>query len=131
MVQVLPLHRFIYIAQFHLYFLPSEITHNNMLLLLREMHDTSFACVLFLLLLVFLPVLFKIWSKKYFIDQQIANSIQLFIPIKRKFFGSLLFKTRRSEEEFPKGYLQKLLWTSFCILQFNQNRVGMVSTNNV
>ena len=44
-------------------------------------------------------------AKKYFKDLRAADAVQLFVPIKMKFFGSLLFKTSRSEGEFPMGYL--------------------------
>ena len=34
----------------------------------------------------------KFPAKRYFIDDQTANAIQLFVPIKTKFFGPLLFQ---------------------------------------
>ena len=77
--------------QFHLYFLSSHITHNNILLLLHETHNTLHLCVL-LLLLIFLPALSKISTnleqKKYFIDHRTANAIQLFVPIKISWVSS-------------------------------------------
>ena len=33
-------------------------------------------------------------AKKYFIDHQTTNAIQLFVPIKKKFFGTLLFQNK-------------------------------------
>ena len=74
------------VAQVHLYFLASQITHNNILLLLHETHNALHVCFL---LLVFLPALSEIlansWQKKYFIDHPTANAIHLFIPVNRKF----------------------------------------------
>ena len=74
------------VAQVHLYFLASQITHNT-LLLFHETHNALHVC--FLLLLVFLPALSETlansWQKKYFIDYRTANAIHLFVPVKRKF----------------------------------------------
>ena len=44
-------------------------------------------------------------AKKYFIDHQTANTIQLFVSIKRKFIGPLLFQNKLQQREFPSSYL--------------------------
>ena len=65
-----------------------------------------------LLLLVFLPAWYN-WNigefgaKKYFIDHRTANAIQLFVPIKRKFFRSLLFQRKLPRGVIPQGILNK------------------------
>ena len=49
------------VAQVHLYFQASQITHDNILLLLHETHNALHLCVFFLLL-VFLPALSEIMA---------------------------------------------------------------------
>ena len=73
-------------------------------------------CVL--LLLVFLPALSKILAnsgKKKFIDYQTANAIELFVSIKRKFFGSLLFQNKLQRRGIPQGLLDKYSHLFICI----------------
>ena len=70
----------------------------------------AIACVL--LLVVFLPALIRntgeFGAKNYFTDHWTANTTQLFVSIKRKFLGPILFRTSRSEGEFPRGFLMNL-----------------------
>ena len=47
----------------------------------------SFFCQLY-------PEYRGIWSKNYFTDHLTADTIQLFVPVKRKFFGSILFQDK-------------------------------------
>ena len=99
------------IAQFHLYFLSTQITHNNILLLLCEMHNTLHLSVLLLLILIFLSALSEILAnseqKKYFIDNRTVNAIQLLVPIKKNFLGSLLFQNKSQQRGIPQGLLDK------------------------
>ena len=44
-------------------------------------------------------------AKKYFIDHQTANAIQLFFPIKRKFFRSILFQSKSQRRGISQGLL--------------------------
>ena len=91
----------------------------------------------------------KFGAKKYFIEHRTANAIQLFVPTKRKSFGSLLFQNNSQRRGIPQGLLDKyshlcicislkwtlssgqkpltntlccsaLLWSSFCFLWVNQ-----------
>ena len=86
------------VALLHVSFLSSQITHNNILLLLHEEHNALHLCVFFSFFLFFCQSYPKYWKmpskKKYFINYQIANAIQLFVCIKRKIFGSLLFQNK-------------------------------------
>ena len=56
-----------------------------------------------------------IQSKIYFIDHQTANAIQLFVPIKRKFFGSLLFQNKLQRRGIPHRLLDKYSHLFICI----------------
>ena len=47
----------------------------------------------------------ELGAKHYFTDHGTANTIQLFVPIKRYFSGLFFCRTSRSEGEFPRGYL--------------------------
>ena len=49
------------VAQVHLYFLASQITHNNILLLLHETHNALHMCVSFSFLFFCQPYL-KYWQ---------------------------------------------------------------------
>ena len=40
-------------------------------------------------------------AKNYFTDHRTANGIQLFVPIKRKFFGSILFQNKSQRRGIP------------------------------
>ena len=54
-------------------------------------------------------------TKKLFIDHQTANAIQLFVPIKRKFFGSLLFQNKLQRRGIPHRLLDKYSHLFICI----------------
>ena len=77
-------------------------------------------CVLLLLLLVFLSALSEVLAyseqKKYLIDHRTAIAIQLFVPIKTKFFGSLLFPNKSQRRGIPQALLDKyrhlFIWIS-------------------
>ena len=75
-------------------------------------HITLCICVCSSPLLVFLSALYN-WNigefgaKKYFIDHQTGNAIQLFVPLKRKFFRSLLFQSKLPWGVIPQGLLDK------------------------
>ena len=53
-------------------------------------------------------------AKKYFIDHQTANAIQLFVPIKRTFFGSLLFQNKLQQRGIPQKLLEKYSHLFIC-----------------
>ena len=44
-------------------------------------------------------------TRKNFIDHRIANAIHLLVPIKKRFFGSLLFQNKSQGRGMPRGYL--------------------------
>ena len=46
-------------------------------------------------------------AKKYFIDHQMANTIQLFVPIKKEFFWSHFFQNNSQRREIPQALLCK------------------------
>ena len=54
-------------------------------------------------------------AKKYFIDYQTANIIQLFVPLKRKFFGSLLFQNKLQRSRILQELLDKYSHLFICI----------------
>ena len=141
-------------TQFHLYyFLSSQVTHKYILLLLCEMHNAlQLPMFLFSFFLFFCQPCLKyreFGAKKCYIDHWTANAIQLFVPIKRKFFESILFQKKLQRRGIPQGLRDKyshlficisktclycqnpnirtnslccsaLLWTSFCFLHVNQ-----------
>ena len=84
----------------------------NKILLLREMHIAlqqpgffffSFFCQPY-------PKYDGIWSKKHvYIDHQTANTIQLFVPIKRNFWGSM------QQRRILQGLLDKYRHLFICI----------------
>ena len=53
-------------------------------------------------------------AKKYSIDHQTANTIQLFTRIKRKFFGSILFLNKSQRRGIPQGLLDKYSHLFIC-----------------
>ena len=55
-------------------------------------------------------------QNKYFIDHQRANAIQLFVPITRKFFVSLLFQIKSQQRGILQGLLDKYSHLFICIL---------------
>ena len=57
----------------------------------------------------------KFLAKNYFIDYRTANAIQLFAPIKRKFFGSLLFQNKSQRRGILQGLLNKYSRLFICI----------------
>ena len=54
-------------------------------------------------------------AKKYCIDHQTANAIQLFVPIKRKFFGSLLFLNKLQWRGIRQGLHDKYSHLFICM----------------
>ena len=52
-------------------------------------------------------------AKNYFTNYQAANTIQLFVPIKRNFFGSVLFQNNLRRRESPTGYLISIATSLF------------------
>ena len=52
--------------------------------------------------------------KKYFINHQTANTIQLIVPIKRKFFGSIIFQNKLEQRGVPQGLLDKYSHLFIC-----------------
>ena len=46
-------------------------------------------------------------AKKYFIDHRRVIAIQLFVPTKTKFFGSLLFQNKWQRRGIPQALLDK------------------------
>ena len=75
------------------------------------MHNTLHLSVLLLLILIFLSALSEILAnseqKKYFIDNRTVNAIQLLVPIKKNFLGSLLFQNKSQQRGIPQGLLDK------------------------
>ena len=55
----------------------------------------------------------KFGAKKYFIDHQTANAIQLFVPTKRTFFGSL-FQNKLQQRGIPQKLLDKYSHLFIC-----------------
>ena len=54
-------------------------------------------------------------AKKYFTDHSTANTIQLFVPTKRKFFGSILFQDKSQRRGIPQRLLDKYGHLFICI----------------
>ena len=83
------------------------VTCNSCFTISRVKRITLCNCkfVLFLLL-VFVPAISRILGNtEQQTDHWTANKTQLFIPIKRKFFGPIFFRSNHSEGELPRGYL--------------------------
>ena len=57
----------------------------------------------------------KFGAKKYFLDHRKVNAIQLFVPIKREFFGPLLFQNKPQRRGILQGLLDKYRHLFFCI----------------
>ena len=57
----------------------------------------------------------KFGAEKYFIVHRTANAIQLFAPIKMKFFGSLLFQSKSQWRRISQGLLDKYSHPFICI----------------
>ena len=53
-------------------------------------------------------------AKKYFSDQRTANTIQSFVPIRRNFFGSILFQNKSHRRGIPQRLLDK--YRHLCII---------------
>ena len=120
------------VAQFHLqYFLSSQTTHNDILLPLCETHNALHLPVFFFAFfsLFCQPYLKyqRIWSKKIFYHQ-IANAVQLFVPIKSNFFrvSFFFFRKSRNEGEFCRSYLINI---ATCLLANHENRHDIVVKN--
>ena len=112
MVKVLLLHSFIYSISC----LVKQHMHNNILLLLYGTHNALHLPVFLLSLFSFFcqPYLkyWQIWSKKIFYHQ-IANAVQLFVPIKKEFFQVFFFRTSCSKGEFCRSYLLNIVTCLF------------------
>ena len=54
-------------------------------------------------------------AKKYFTDHSTANTIQLFVPTKRKFSGSILFQDKSQRRGIPQRLLDKYGHLFICI----------------
>ena len=112
MVKVLLLHSFIYSISC----LVKQHMHNNLLLLLCETHNALHLSVFLLSFFSFFcqPYLkyWQIWSKKIFYHQ-IANAVQLFVPIKKEFFQVFFFRTSCSKGEFCRSYLLNIVTCLF------------------
>ena len=112
MVKVLLLHSFIYSISC----LVKQHMHNNILLLLYGTHNALHLPVFLLSLFSFFcqPYLkyWQIWSKKIFYHQ-IANAVQLFVPIKKEFFQVFFFNTSCSKGEFCRSYLLNIVTCLF------------------
>ena len=54
-------------------------------------------------------------TKKYCTDHQTANTIQLFVHIKRNFFGSILFQNKPQRSGIPPRVLDKYSHLFICI----------------
>ena len=124
MVKVLLLHSFIYSISC----LVKQHMHNNILLLLYGTHNALHLPVFLLSLFSFFcqPYLkyWQIWSKKIFYHQ-IANAVQLFVPIKSNFFrvSFFFFRKSRNEGEFCRSYLINI---ATCLLANHENRHDIV-----
>ena len=108
---MLPLHNFIY-------FLSSQITHNSILLLLHKTQNALHLHVFFSFFLLFCQPYLKYWwirAKKCFADHWTPNAIQLFVPLKRKFFGCLLFQNKSQRRRIPWGLLDEYSHLFICI----------------
>ena len=49
----------------------------------------------------------ELGAKTYFTDHRTNNTIQLFVPIKKKFFGSILFQNKPQRKRIPQRLLDK------------------------
>ena len=58
-------------------------------------------------------------AKIYFNEHRTTNTIKLFVPIKRKFLGSILFLNKSQQREFHKGYLTDV---ATCLFAHHYNR---------
>ena len=80
--------------------------HNNILLLLCEMHNILHLPVFFFSFFSFFcqPYLKyqRIWGKKIFYHG-IANAVQLFVPIKKNFGGFLFFSEQVATKDNSAG----------------------------
>ena len=108
-------------TQFHLqYFLSSQITHNNILLHSSETHN---ALQLPVFLLFFFSCFFssliqnirEFRAKKYFLDHEIANTNQLFVPVNQKFIESILFQIKSKQRRICQGLHDKYSHLFICL----------------
>ena len=112
-----------------IYSISCLVKRHKILLLLRETHNALHLPVFFFFFLVFLAALSEIStnSKKKIFYHRIANAVQLFVPIKRNFFGSLFFfRTSRNEGEFCRSYLLNI---ATCLFANHENRHCIVVKN--
>ena len=54
-------------------------------------------------------------GKKCFVDHWTPNAIQLFVPLKRKFFWSFLFQNKSQQRRIPWGLLDEYSHLFICI----------------
>ena len=113
-----------------IYSISCLVKRHKILLLLRETHNALHLPVFFFSFFSFFwqPYLKyrRIRSKKIFYHR-IANAVQLFVPIKRNFFGSLFFfRTSRNEGEFCRSYLLNI---ATCLFANHENRHCIVVKN--
>ena len=57
----------------------------------------------------------KFGANNYFTDHRTANTIQLFVSIKMKFFGSILFQKKLQQKGIPQRLLDKYSHLFICI----------------
>ena len=108
------------ISQFHLYFLSSQVTHNN-IFLLRETQNALHLHAFFSFFSFFCQPYLKYWwtwSKKIFyrpLNSWTANAIQLFVHLERKFFRTLLFQNKSQRRGIPLGLLDNFSHLFICL----------------
>ena len=97
----------------------------NKVLLLREMHSTLQLSVFFFFLFFCQPYP-KYWAirgKKIFYRPSNSYYNSAIIPIKRTFFGSILFQNKLQQRGIPQGPLDKYSDLLICIL-FKQTSIS-------
>ena len=90
----------------------------NILLRLRETHNALQLPVFFFFFLFFCqryPEYRGIRSKKLFYRPLTVITIQLFVPVKRKFFWSILFQSKSQQTVIPYRLLDKYSHLFICI----------------
>ena len=101
-------------------------------MLLRETHNALDLCEFFFSFFSFFCQPYRsigiFGAKIYFIDHRRAIAIQLFVPTKTQFFGSLLFQNKSQRRGIPQALLDKYrhlsIWTSLkWILSSGQKHV--------
>ena len=85
------------------------------LLLLCERRNALQLHVFFSVFCLLYPKCRGIRSKKIFIDHQTANIIQSFVPIKRTFFGSIIFQNKLQRRGISQVLLDEHCHLFICI----------------